>query len=152
MPTHYRGNSEEVRALNAFIPLIRAAETLTARTGSLASARGLSTSQFGVLEALLHLGPLCQRELGQKLLKSGGNITLVVDNLERKGWVHRERQTKDRRMIRVRLTSRGRRLIAKMFPEHVALLVQEMRRLTPIEQEQLRNLCRKLGRGEISKE
>ncbi len=147
MPSHYRGNAEEIRALNAFIPLVRAAETLAARTAALATARGLSASQFGALEALLHLGPLCQRELGQKLLKSGGNITLVVDNLETKGWVRRERQTNDRRMIRVRLTPRGRRLISKIFPEHVALLVEEMSRLTPVEQEQLRCLCRKLGRG-----
>ncbi len=151
MPTHYRGTRREVAALNAYIPLLRAAESLSALAGLRIAALGLTPSQFGALETLLHLGPLCQRELGEKLLKSGGNITMVVDNLEKRGWVRRERQKDDRRMITVRLTPEGRRLISRIFPGHVAEIVREMQHLTGSEQQKLRRLCRKLGRGAIEK-
>ncbi len=147
MPTHFAGTPPEMRALNAYIPLLRATESVTARLSARVESLGLTLSQFGVLEALLHLGPLCQRDIGEKLLKTGGNITMVVDNLEKLGWVRRERRSDDRRMITVGLTPRGRRLIAKIFPGHVTAIVQEMRVLTASEQEELRRLCRKLGRG-----
>lgn len=151
MPTHHRGTRREVAALNAYIPLLRAAESLSALAALRIAAHGLTLSQFGALETLLHLGPLCQRELGEKLLKSGGNITMVVDNLEKRGWVRRERQKVDRRMITVRLTPQGRRLISKIFPGHVAEIVREMQQLTASEQQELRRLCRKLGRGATQK-
>jgi MarR family 2-MHQ and catechol resistance regulon transcriptional repressor len=146
MPTHYPGKPEEVRALNAYIVLMRASDTIAARATAQLESFGVTLGQFGVLEALLHLGPLCQRELGQKLLNSRGNITLVVDNLEKKGWVRRERQTDDRRMVRVSLTARGRQFVQRIFPEHVAFVVSANNRLKAGEQEDLRRLCRTLGK------
>jgi MarR family 2-MHQ and catechol resistance regulon transcriptional repressor len=151
MPTHFSGSPKQVRALNAYIPLLRAANSLAARTAAAYEAAGLTVSQFGALEALLHLGPLCQRELGQKLLKSGGNITLVVDNLEKQGWVRRERRTDDRRMVTVRLTPAGRRLVARLFPAHAAAVAREMQHLSDSEQDELRRLCRKVGRRQETK-
>lgn len=145
MPTRYRGTQDEVRALNAFITLVRAGDTLNAQLAEDLDAMGLSNSQFGVLEALLHIGPLCQWELGEKLLRSGGNITVVVDNLEKRGLVRRERQKKDRRMITVHLTPEGRRKIASLFPAHAEAVASLMGCLTAPEQETLRYLCRKLG-------
>ena len=145
MPTRYRGTDEEVRALDAYIKLLRASESVTARLGRPIGEAGLSWSQFGTLDALLHLGPLCQKDLGEKLLKSSGNITMVVDNLEKRGLVRRERDTTDRRYVTVHLTDEGRRLIETLMPEHVAALREEMSFLTPEEQEQLGRLCRKLG-------
>lgn len=148
MGTHYRGTKDEVRALNAFIKLVRATDSLGARlNGSLAGA-GLTDGQFGVLEALYHLGPLHQRELGAKLLRSGGNVTMVVDNLEKRGLVRRERGVEDRRFVTVHLTDAGRRLIARLFPRHAARVTAEMSVLTPAEQDELGRLCRKLGKGE----
>jgi MarR family transcriptional regulator, 2-MHQ and catechol-resistance regulon repressor len=147
MPTHYQGSKDEVRALNAFINLARGSDSLMARMSLLFEADGLTTGQFGVLEALLHLGPMCQKTLGEKLLRSGGNITLVVDNLEKQGWVRRERQKSDRRKILVHLTPEGRRVVSAMIPRHVEAIVKEMRRLDPDEQEALRRICRKLGRA-----
>jgi MarR family 2-MHQ and catechol resistance regulon transcriptional repressor len=145
MPTHFEGRAETIRALNAYINLVRATDSLLARMAAQLASRGLTTAQFGVLEALLHLGPMCPRTLGQKLLRSGGNITLIVDNLEKHGWVRRERQEDDRRMIMIHLTPRGRRLVARIFPGHAEAVAREMSRLTPEEQEGLRVLCRKLG-------
>src|SRR6266849_3431987 len=147
MPSHYQGRRDTVRALNAYINLVRATDSLLGRMSLELDQKGLTMGQFGVLETLLHLGPMCQRTLGHKLLRSGGNITLVVDNLEKHGWVRRERQKEDRRMIVIHLTPRGRRLITRVFPEHARAIVKEMGRLSPGEQEDLRRLCRKLGLG-----
>lgn len=151
MPTHYRGSNKEVQALNAYINLFRASDSLAARANARLEGAGLTTGQFGVLEALLHLGPLCQRDLGEKLLRTGGNITLVVDNLERDGLVRRERGRRDRRLVTVRLTRKGEKLIRKVFPGHAKAIAEEMNHLTNAEQEQLRRLCRKLGRGVAEK-
>ena len=87
MPTHYKGAENEVRALNAFINLMRASDSLASRGALLLESQGLTHGQFGTMEALFHLGPLCQRQLGEKLLRSGGNLTMVIDNLEKKGWL-----------------------------------------------------------------
>ena len=148
MPTHYEGSEEEVRALNAFVNLMRGSDSLARRLAAELDSRGLTTGQFGVLEALYHLGPMCQKALGEKLLRSGGNVTLVVENLAKQGLVRRERQADDRRHIRIHLTPKGRSLIARVFPEHVKVLVKEMSALEPSEQEALRRICRRLGKGD----
>ncbi len=145
MPTHFQGSPHETRALNAFINLLRATETVTARLNLELAQAGLTESQFAVLEALLHLGPLCQKELAAKLLKSGGNITLVIDNLEKQALVERRRETHDRRFITIHLTEKGQTLISALFPAHATRICQAMSALTSTELEQLRSLCRKLG-------
>jgi len=151
MPTHYQGSETEVRALNAFINLARASDSISARLTARLDAAGLTVAQFGVLEAIYHLGPMCQKTVAQKLLRSGGNVTVVVDNLEKHGWVRRERQVNDRRMIEIHLTPRGRALIGRIFPEHVKEVVREFSALEPAEQQELRRLCRKLGKAESGK-
>jgi MarR family transcriptional regulator, 2-MHQ and catechol-resistance regulon repressor len=154
MPSHFKGCNEAVAALNAYINLIRASDTLMARLTAQLESQGLTTGQFGILETLYHLGPMCQKALGEKLLRSGGNITLIVDNLEKRGWVRRKRQEKDRRMVSIHLTPAGQELIAKVLPPHVEAIAKEMSHLTAAEQEELRRLCRKLGKGgeELCKE
>jgi MarR family 2-MHQ and catechol resistance regulon transcriptional repressor len=143
--THYDGRPAEVRALDAYIKLTRAVSSLGARLGPGLAAAGLTPTQLGVLEALLHLGPLGQRVLGDKLLMSGGNITTVVDNLERRGLVRRERSSDDRRNVTVHLTAEGRQLISKAFPGHVRAIVEAFSALTAAEQETLGRLAKKLG-------
>lgn len=145
MATHFNGTSTQVRALNSYIALLRCAETVTADTTRQLAAAGLTVGQFGVLETLYHLGPLFQRELGQKLLKSGGNITTVIDNLVKRQLVERHPYPADRRHWQIDLTAVGRELIEAQFPRHVERIVRRLEVLNPSEQEQLRRLCRKLG-------
>ena len=145
MATKYRGKSEEVRALNAFIKLMRAAESVMNWTQQRLKAYDLTASQFGAMESLYHLGPMCQRDVGTKLLKSGGNITMVVDNLEKRGLVTRERDPDDRRYITVTLTPAGRGLIEEVFPVHLAGIVKDLSVLSDAEQEELGALCKRLG-------
>jgi MarR family 2-MHQ and catechol resistance regulon transcriptional repressor len=133
-------------ALDAYIKLMRAAESVSTRAHVVLPA-GVTITQFAALEALHHRGPLYQSELAGKLLKSSGNLTLVVDNLERDGLVARERDPADRRFIRVSLTAKGRKFIAALFPQVAASLAREFAVLTVAEQRTLAALCRKLGLG-----
>jgi MarR family 2-MHQ and catechol resistance regulon transcriptional repressor len=144
MGTRHRGTSEEINALNAFIKLQRASESVSARVHAVLPG-GLTVTQFGVLEALHHIGPLCQSELAEKLLKSGGNLTLVVDNLEKAGYVGRERDPADRRFVVVKLTDKGQAFITTLFPKVVANVVREMASLSSTELSDFGRLCKKIG-------
>lgn len=149
MGTRQRGPDDQVRALDAYIKLIRAAESLTGRMSPQWINAGLTISQFGALEALWHLGTMCQVDLGRKLLKSGGNVTMVVGNLEKRGLIRRARDNPaDRRIVNLHLTDAGRDLIADMWPGHVQAIAQDLAVLDPDEQIELARLCRKLGRRE----
>lgn len=145
MGTRHQGTDEEIKALDAYIKLMRAAESVSARLAPHLSRAGLTVSQFGALEALYHLGPLCQRDLGRKILKSGGNITMVVDNLEKRGLVERVRAEDDRRYITVNLTKKGRKLIGDLFPRHARAIRDEMGVLSVAELEKLGRLCKRVG-------
>jgi hypothetical protein len=70
--THHAGRPEEIRALDTYIKLARATDTLYHKFARSLKERGLSTSQLGVLELLYHMGPMCQRAAAEKLLQSGG--------------------------------------------------------------------------------
>ena len=143
LPTTY--TDSEKRALDAYTKLMRAAESVTGRTSRVMAASDLTISQFGILEALFHKGPLCQRDIATKILKSTGNITMVIDNLERRRLVRRERTSEDRRFITINLTDVGAQLIAEVFPRVLAAIVEEMGILEETEQDELGRLCRMLG-------
>lgn len=145
MGSCYQGTDAELLALNSYIKLQRAADSVAGQTHRHLAQANLSISQFGVLECLYHLGPLCQRDIGRKILKSSGNISTVIDNLEKRGFVARQRSKKDRRYISVGLTESGKQLIADVFPRHVEEIVAQLGTLPPREQQQLSRLCKKLG-------
>lgn len=143
--THHQGSETERVSLDAFIKLRRAAESVSNRVNGHLADAGLTESQFGVLEALWHLGPLSQAILARKILRSSGNLTLVVDNLEKRELVARSRESRDRRFVTVSLTPEGEKLIRSLFPAHLQRIVAEFERLTPSERIELARLCRKLG-------
>ncbi len=147
MQKELRGNDKVVRALSTYVKLMRAAESITSRVHQHLSSVALTVSQFGVLEAIFHLGPLSQRDLGRKILRSSGNITMVIDNLEKRGLVRRKRDRNDRRFLIVHLTAKGRKLISKIFPPHAALITKELSVLNATDQKILGDLCKKVGMG-----
>ena len=147
MRKQYRGTSKQVRALGTYVKLMRAAESITARVHKHLSTAGLTVSQFGVLEALFHLGPLSQRDLGLKILRSSGNITMVIDNLEKRRLVRRVRDASDRRVFIVHLTDEGQTLIEKIFPSHADLITKELSVLSATDQKIFGDLCKKVGMG-----
>lgn len=145
MGTHYKGSESDKRTLNAFIKLTRAAETLNNRLNKHLADANVTVSQFGAMEALYHIGPLNQRSIGEKILKSGGNITMVIDNLEKSGYVKREKDPTDKRAVLICLTSKGEQFIEEFFPKHLEKIKKEFSILTENEKEQLATLCKKLG-------
>jgi len=145
MGTHYKGSKREKRALDSYTKLMRAADTINSAVNLSLSKFGLTESQFNVLDALYHLGPLSQKELGYKLLKSGGNITMVIDNLEKDAYVERKRGTEDRRIFFVHLTKKGGKKIKEILPMQVNFITNEMNRLSKTEQIELQRLCKKIG-------
>lgn len=145
MSTHYKGSKTETNSLDTFIKLVRACNTVLSDINSSISSKNLTESQFGVLEALLHLGPMPQKQLAAKLLKSGGNITMVVDNLVKRQLVVRKQQSDDRRFFWVHLTAKGEKFIAGIFPDHAKAVAARMSVLSESEQKQLGLICRKLG-------
>ncbi len=147
MGTHYKGTKTEISALNTFIKLIRASNSATTRVNTVLLKSKLTESQLNILDALYHLGPLCQKDLGKKLLKSGGNITLVIDNLEKQNLVKRERGKDDRRLFNVSITKNGRDFFEKIFPEYLNSIISEVNVLSEAEQKELQRLCKKIGLG-----
>lgn len=145
MGTHYKGKKDDIETLNAFIKLMRATESINNRLKRNLADNDLTVSQFGVLEALYHLGPLNQRALGQKLLKSGGNITMVIDNLERRGDVIRKADPDDRRAVLIHLTKSGKAFIENFFPSHLERIIEEFSVLSKKEKSDLERICKKLG-------
>jgi MarR family 2-MHQ and catechol resistance regulon transcriptional repressor len=147
MPSNYAGSPLEVEALSAFINLMRASDSVAAALQRDHDEQKMSASQFGILEALFHLGPLCQGELSKKMLRCTGSITSVVAGLEKKGMLLRAREDQDKRFVRVTLTTKGKKAIEQLFPAHVRAVVQRFGALTPEEQKELRRLCAKLGKA-----
>lgn len=145
MKRSFHSSKPEADALNAYIKLMRASEKLSAVTHRHLTDHNLTNSQFAVLEALYHLGPLCQQEIGSKIQKSRGNVTTVINNLEKRKLIERQRNSDDRRFFRVALTALGERLASEVFPQHIAGIVRSFGSLTPAEQHELARLCRKLG-------
>lgn len=147
MGTRYRGSKDEIRALNAFIALMRSADAISAFAHEHLKERGLTVSQFGALEALYHCGDLCQGELAGKLMRTMGSVTSLIAGLERRRLVERVREPGDKRFVTVKLTGKGRALIEAIMPKHVGLITRRFRPLSAEEQQRLRELCRKLGKA-----
>lgn len=150
MSSRYRGTRTEMRALNAWIKLNRALEGISRGLHRAMEAQGLTIGQFGVLEVLTHLGPLTASDLATRLLRSPGNITTVVDNLEREGLVERRRDREDRRVVTLSATPRGQQIIRNVLPGHVQRVTAAMSSLSTEEQEILAELCRKLHESQPS--
>lgn len=145
MGTHYNGNAKTVRSLDAYIKMMRAANSVNHQVSLALAEHSLTISQFGILEALLHLGKLQQHTLGEKLLRSGGNITTVVDNLEKRGLIERERCKDDRRCIWVKLTGEGSGLISKVFPQVAVLITESMSVLSRDDLLEFGDACKQIG-------
>ena len=136
--------AEDSLALSTFTRLSKAVGQLRRRVYSGLSDSRLTESQLNVLELLLQVGPLPQKEIAKNLLVTGGNVTMVVDNLQKRNLVERNRWPQDRRVVHVTLTNEGRETIETYFPHHVKKVEKALNVLDSEEQEQLIALCDKL--------
>lgn len=132
-------------ALNTWIKLARAFSTFNKKSSDSIKSFGLTQPQFSVIEILGHLGPQKVGIICEKMLVSGGNMTLVLDNIERLKLIERVPSKEDRRAIVVQLTSKGSELFEKIFKEHAEFVAKTMSALSSEEQKQLGELLKKLG-------
>lgn len=107
---------------------VRTANTLLRESRRLFRPHGLTEAQFNVLSALAADGVgLSQRELSDILVVDRSNVTGLLDRMESLGWVRRDAVPGDRRVYRVRLTSRGRRLWESVFPAYERAVFEAVR-------------------------
>jgi MarR family 2-MHQ and catechol resistance regulon transcriptional repressor len=134
-------------ALEAYAALLRAAATLSARVNRRLDAQGLPPSRIAALCALREAEPLCPRDIAGRLCQTRGNITMILDDLERRGLVERRREGINRRFRAVHLTPRGRRLIAALKPRQARAVAEELKRLSAADLRKLSQLCGSIETG-----
>jgi MarR family transcriptional regulator, 2-MHQ and catechol-resistance regulon repressor len=134
-----------VEAPRLWIVLARCHRALSQIAEHSIEEAGLGLTDFAVLEALLHKGPLTITGIQGKVLLASGSMTAAVDRLEKKGLIIRSPAPSDRRAKVLELTPEGRRVIAKAFRRHAAELESAMAVLSQGEKRQLYALLKKLG-------
>lgn len=108
-------------------------------------ATGLGLTDFAILEALLHKGPLPVNAFREKVLLSSGSMTAAVDRLEKAGFVERRSTKDDRRTRLVHLTAKGRKQIEPVFARHRRDMEEAFECLNPTQRDVLGAMLRKLG-------
>jgi MarR family transcriptional regulator, 2-MHQ and catechol-resistance regulon repressor len=136
-------------SVQAYVRLIRSSEVLHAQVSRGLAIEGISASQFSAMKVLRIHGKLAQRDIAKYILKSGGNITILVDNLETMGLVVRDRDTKDRRVVYVSLTEKGAALFDELYPGHLERIREAMAGLTEEECHTLVSLLQKVSVEEV---
>lgn len=134
-------------SLDLIVVLSRSYNWVMAHTNRDIRQHGLNPTEFGVLEVLYHKGPQPLQQIGEKILISSGNITYVVDKLEKKQLLIRKPCLEDRRVIYAELTEKGNQFLADIFPSHKEAIEKAVSGLTPEEQRQAIQLLKKLGRA-----
>jgi MarR family 2-MHQ and catechol resistance regulon transcriptional repressor len=145
MKTTEKYGKEADLALSLWVKLTKAYHTVSRLTGENIKKYNLTRPQFCVVECLGHNGEMTLTALSSKLLVTGGNMTLVVDNLEKEGLVERVRSKEDRRTINVKLTDKGAHLFSSVFKKHAQFITKNFQVLSEKEQVQLSKLLKKLG-------
>jgi MarR family 2-MHQ and catechol resistance regulon transcriptional repressor len=139
---------QDTSGVHVWLVLAKAFRALSAHAEESLNLSGavLGDSDFRVLEALLHKGPLPVNTIGPKVWLTPGSISVAVDRLEKKELVKRK-NTDDRRVRLVELTAKGRALITKTFREHAAAMEAAAGVLPKEERLMLLRLLKKLGKG-----
>jgi MarR family 2-MHQ and catechol resistance regulon transcriptional repressor len=138
-------SSARERALKLLIVLNRATNAINGHLEWHPERNELTPTEFGILEALYHKGPLLLGEVQKKILKSSGGVTYTVDRLAEKGLVERQDCPHDRRAKYAVLTPKGEALIKRVFPEQAQRIEAMMASLSAREQDEAIVLLRKLG-------
>ena len=134
-------------ALKAWVVLARAYLAISRHVTADVARYDLTASEFGILEALYHKGPLLLGDLQKKILVTSGGVTYLVNRLAAKGLITRESFPGDKRSRFAVLTPDGSALIKQIFPGHAKRLTKVMSALSPKEQKRLAGMLRTLGKG-----
>ena len=125
------------QAVKAMVVMRKAFRTIDTTVSETFKADGLTPTQFSVLDVLYSKGPMKIGELLESILATSGNMTVVIRNMEKKGWVTRKRA------YLVTLTEEGRQVIERALPHHITKIEETFAVLIPQEQLELIRLLKK---------
>ena len=131
---------------HVWLVMMKAMRALTRYAAADIEDTGLGLSDFGVLELLLHKGPLPVNTIGPIVDLTPGSISIAVDRLVAKGLVSRVESAEDRRVRIVALTPRGKDLIGSAFRKHSGQMKRVFSELSPEELRGLERMLKKVGR------
>jgi MarR family transcriptional regulator, 2-MHQ and catechol-resistance regulon repressor len=140
------GSGTDTSGIHLWLVLWKAMRSLEAHAMRNIGGFGMGQSDFGVLEALLHRGPLSVKQIGAKVLLTSGSMTAAVDRLEARGLVTRQDDAEDRRSRIIHLTDAGRELIERVFAEHREAMEDAVAGFQVEERAALIDSLRRLGR------
>ena len=144
MPAKTAPNHETSSAA-LWVVLARAYRSMAAFVEHSIAALGIGLSDFMILEALLHKGPLTMSELCDAALITNASMTAAIDRLEERAFVERAADKKDRRVRRVQLTSQGAALIKRLYVRHERDLDEVMSGIPPSDRAELRRGLKTIG-------
>lgn len=144
-PRQAAASAERDESLKLWIVLARAYGAIAAHVEAEVARNELTSTEFGILEALHHKGPMLLGEIQKKILVTSGGITYLVDRLVTKGLVKRQECPKDRRARYAVLTPAGSALISGIFPAHAQVITKAVAGLSARERAEATKLMRKLG-------
>jgi MarR family transcriptional regulator, 2-MHQ and catechol-resistance regulon repressor len=136
----------DVSGVHLWLIVMKAYQSMAVYAARRFQERGLGDSDFRVLEALLHKGPLPVNTIGPKVFLTPGSISIAVDRLHERGLVSRTESETDRRVRVVDLTPEGRTLIKQTFSAHAKDMEKLAEVLTNGERLQLAKALKKLGK------
>lgn len=137
--------SHETSGAALWVVLARAYRSMAAFVERSVAALGIGLSDFMILEALLHKGPLTMSELCDAALITNASMTAAIDRLEKRDFVERVADKQDRRVRRVQLTPQGTALIKRLYARHERDLEEVMSAVSPSERAELRRGLKTIG-------
>lgn len=134
-------------SMDLWVKLYRSFSSMNKSVVDFLRGQGLTQPQFYVLEVLHHKGSMTLIQLSRKLMVTGGNMTLIADNLEKEELILRVLDKSDRRKYTITLTPKGEEHVQKVFAEFEKHIESIASTLSPEEQVQASKLLKKLGLG-----
>jgi len=145
MGTKFKGTKEEILDLNCFIKFFRASEVLKSNATKLINEQGYSDGQFFVLDVLYHLGELPQKIISEKIMRTEGNLTMIINNLLKRKLIKRIRSKDDKRIFLISISDKGKLQYEMLFPFFLEAVKKNFSVLSVEEKILLEGICKKLG-------
>lgn len=140
-------DQEHTASLKLFVVLSKAYKTIMDQAIKDMKRRGLSPSEFTILEVLYNKGRIPLQQIGDKILITSGSVTYNIDKLVQKGLLRRVPCDQDRRVIYAEITASGTELFEQIFPDHSEFVHSKLSALNFEEKLQAIELLKRLGKG-----
>lgn len=134
------------KSMAVYISMSRVINTLRRENNKLILKHDITLGQFAVMEALYSKGRLSTGEVMEKILSTSGNISVIVKNLEKDGFITRKQDEADKRRFILDLTDKGKDLMDEIVPENLKFMDELISLWDDDEKEELIILMNKFRR------